>query len=53
MNDVENDKTLEERVEALEALAAEQTTHRHTVKHFNAAMQIRTTSEPVTEDADD
>lgn len=46
-----NDETLEERVEALEALVAELATHRHTVKHFNSAMQIRTTSEPViTED---
>ena len=45
--------TLEERVEALEKAAAEQKTHRHTVKAFNHAMQIRTTSEPVNDaDAD-
>jgi hypothetical protein len=44
--------TLEERVEALEKAAAEQSKHRHTVKAFNHAMQIRTTSEPVTDDDD-
>ena len=52
MSSVVNDKTLEERVEALEALIAELTTHRHTVKHFNSAMQLRTTSEPVIEEDD-
>jgi hypothetical protein len=44
--------TLEERVEALEAAAKEQKTHTHTVRAFNQAMQIRTTSEPVVEDGD-
>ncbi len=42
--------TLEERVEALEAAAQEQKNHTHTVRAFNQAMQIRTTSEPVVED---
>jgi hypothetical protein len=45
--------TLEERVEALEAAAEEQKNHRHTVKAFNQAMQIRTTSEPVVEEDGD
>lgn len=47
--------TLEERVEALEAAAEEQKRHnhhKHTVRAFNQAMQIRTTSEPVVEDGD-
>jgi hypothetical protein len=44
--------TLEERIEALEAAAEEQKDHRHTVKAFNKAMQIRTTSTPVVEDGD-
>ncbi|KKN88886.1 hypothetical protein LCGC14_0244930 [marine sediment metagenome] len=44
--------TLEERVEALEAAVEEQKTHTHTVRAFNQAMQIRTTSEPVVEDGD-
>ncbi|GAG09845.1 unnamed protein product [marine sediment metagenome] len=44
--------TLEERVEALEAAAAKQENHTHTVRAFNQAMQIRTTSEPVVEDED-
>jgi hypothetical protein len=45
--------TLEERVAALEEALAKVMHHRHTVKAFNQAMQIRTTSEPVVdEDAD-
>ena len=44
--------TLEERVAALEKVTAELKDHRHTVKAFNQAMQIRTTSEPVQKDAD-
>lgn len=52
MNGVGKQLTLEERVEALEALVEALTTHRHTVKHFNSAMQIRTTSEPVSEDVE-
>lgn len=44
--------TLEERVEALEAAAEEQKNHKHTVRAFNQAMQIRTTSEPVVADED-
>jgi hypothetical protein len=44
--------TLEERVEALEAAAKEQKRHKHTVRAFNQAMQIRTTSEPVVENGD-
>jgi hypothetical protein len=42
--------TLEERVEALEAAAAEQKRHKHTVRAFIGSMQIRHTSEPVVED---
>jgi hypothetical protein len=44
--------TLEERVEALEKAAAEQKDHTHTVRAFNQAMQIRSTSGPVVEDGD-
>jgi hypothetical protein len=44
--------TLEERVEALEAAAEEQKTHKHTVGKFIGSMQIRTTSEPVVEDGE-
>jgi hypothetical protein len=44
--------TLEERVEAVEAELSELKKHTHTVRAFNQAMQIRSTSPPVIADDD-